>query len=272
MKTKTATDIRYRTYGSGGPKIVLLHGGMQTSRNFTRLAGELATTFTVYVPDRRGRGYSGPAGDGYGLRTEIDDLAAVLDETGAGNVFGLSSGAVIALQAALELAAIRRLALYEPPVPHDGTNPVAWRPRFEKELAAGRTAAAFVTTLKGTGDLRFAPRAVLTPLVRLGMRLDARENRPADYTPFGRLVPTMRQDATVVEESAGPLTRFCAVEAETLLLGGERSPAYLKKVLNGLEPVLPHVRRVTLSGVGHLAADNRGKPELVAAELRKFFR
>ncbi len=272
METRSATDIQCRTFGGGDHKLVLLHGGMQTSRNFTRLARELAGTFTVYVPDRRGRGRSGPVGDGYGLRTEIDDLRAVLDETGAGNVFGLSSGAVIAVQAALELPQIRRLALYEPPIWHDGTNPVAWRTRFEKELASGRTAAAFVTTVKGTGDLRFAPRAVLTPLVRLGMRLDDRSNRPADYTPFGRLVPTMRQDATVVEEAAGPLDRYARVEAETLLLGGDRSPAYLKGVLNGLEVVLPHVRRVTLTGVGHLAADDRGKPELVAAELRKFFR
>jgi hypothetical protein len=41
--------------------------------------------------------------------------------------------------------------------------------------------------------------------------------------------------------------------------------------LNGLEPVLPHVRRVTLPGVGHLAADNSGKPQLVAEQLRAFF-
>ena len=30
-------------------------------------------------------------------------------------------------------------------------------------------------------------------------------------------------------------------------------------------------RRVMLSGVGHTAADNSGKPEFVAAELRSFF-
>jgi len=257
-----ATDIRYRTFGGGGRKLVLLHGGLQTSANFSRLAAELATTFTVYVPDRRGRGRSGPAGDDHGLRTEIDDLAAVLDETGAGNVFGLSSGAVVALNAALELPHIERLALYEPPLPYDGHDPVAWRPRYEKELAAGRTAAAFVTTAKGTGELRYVPRAVLLPMAALYLRGDRQARQ---------LVPTMRQDATVVAQAAGPLDRYAAVTAETLLLGGSRSPAYLKKVLHGLEPVLPHVRRVTLNGVGHVAADNSGKPERVAAELRKFF-
>jgi pimeloyl-ACP methyl ester carboxylesterase len=260
---KTQTDIRYLTVGAGGPKVVLLHGGMQTSANFTRLAAALATTFTVYVPDRRGRGLSGPAGDTYGLRTEIDDLAEVLDETGAGNVFGLSSGAVVALNAALELPRIERLALYEPPLRHDTYDPVAWRPRYEKELARGRTAPALVTAMKGTGDFRHVPRVALTPFARLWMRSD---------NGVAALVPTMRQDATLVEDASGPLDRYAAVTAETLLLGGERSPAYLTKVLNGLEPVLPRVRRVTLAGVGHVAADNSGRPEAVAAELRKFFR
>ncbi|GIE99068.1 alpha/beta fold hydrolase [Paractinoplanes rishiriensis] len=262
------SDIRYRTYATagGGPKLVLLHGGLQTSANFTRLAELLATAFTVYVPDRRGRGRSGPAADDHGLRAEIDDLAAVLDETGAGNVFGLSSGAVIALNAALELPAIRRLALYEPPLRLGADDPVAWRPRFEKELAAGRTAAAFVTVSKGTGDLRYAPRAALIPLAALFLRAE----RWSGTGEVGRLVPTMLLDAAVVEDASGPFDRYAAITAETLLLGGARSASYLKRVLTGLEAVVPRVRRVTLDGVGHLAADNHGKPGLVAAELRKF--
>ncbi|MBO3740412.1 alpha/beta hydrolase [Actinoplanes sp. NEAU-H7] len=263
MKVMAArTDIRWRALG-GGPKVVLLHGGMQTSANFTKLAQALAPDFTVYVPDRRGRGLSGPAAPGHGLRAEIDDLAALLDETGARNVFGLSSGAVIALRAAMELP-IERLALYEPPLKRGDHDPVAWLPRFEKELARGRRAAAFVTVVKGTGDLRYAPRAALIPMIGLALR--AGEGRR-----IGDLIPTMRLDAAVIEDAAGPLSTYAGVTAETLLLGGERSPAYLTGVLNGLEPVLPRVRRVTLTGVGHVAADDSGRPGLVAAELRKFF-
>nr|WP_221330542.1 alpha/beta hydrolase [Actinoplanes sp. L3-i22] len=254
------TDIRWRAFGDGGPKVVLLHGGMQTSANFTRLAHELAGDFTVYLPDRRGRGFSGPAAPGHGLRAEIADLAAVLDETGARNVFGLSSGAVIALRAALELP-IERLALYEPPLKHGGHDPVAWLPRYEAELSRGRTAAAFTTVVKGTGGARFVPRAAMLPLAGLAVR----------SSELADLVPTMRLDAAVVEDAAGPLTTYARVTAETLLLGGDRSPAYLKAVLSGLEPVLPQASRVTLTGVGHLAADNSGKPALVAAELRRFF-
>ena len=261
MMTETLKPIRYRTFDGGGPKVVLLHGGMQTSRNFRKLAIALQDRFTVYVPDRRGRGASGDYAPDHGLATEIRDLDQLLQETGAGNVFGLSSGATIALRAALELPAIRRLALYEPPLTFGDIDPVAWLPRFENELAAGRRAAAFATVHNGTGD-RKIPRAMLVPLVKLGLRVSP---------PLADLITTMRYDGRSVAQAAGPLSRYAEVRAETLLLGGERSAAYLKATLNGLEPVLPHVRRVTLPGVGHLAADNSGKPELVARQLRAFF-
>ncbi|MEV6298192.1 alpha/beta hydrolase [Actinoplanes sp. NPDC051861] len=259
--TATKTTIRWRTYGSGGTKLVLLHGGMQTSANFTKLAEDLARDFTVYVPDRRGRGR---AVERAGLGPEIEDLRGVLDETGARNVFGLSSGAVIALRAALELP-IDRLALYEPPLKYGTHDPVAWLPRYEKELARNRRAAAFVTVTKGAGELRHVPRAALIPLLGLALR-------SGEGKVLNDLIPTMRLDAAVVEDAAGPLETYARVEADTLLLGGERSSAYLKGVLNGLEPVLPRVRRVTLTGVGHTAADNSGNPALVAAALRPFFR
>jgi pimeloyl-ACP methyl ester carboxylesterase len=268
------TIIRYRTFGGGGPAVVLLHGGMQTSRNFRRLAALLADRFTVHVPDRRGRGLSGSPGGGYGLRTEIEDLGLLMRETHTRNLFGLSSGAVIALEAALVLSEIERLALYEPPLKFGGVDPVAWAPRYRHELDHGRLASAFVTSVKGTGDsraVRYAPRAVLVPLIRLGIRADRRASRDPGYTPLGDLIPTMRLDATLVDEAAGPLDRYVQVAAETLLLGGERSAAYLKAALNGLEAVLPRVRRVMLPGVGHLAADDSGQPQLVADQLRTFF-
>jgi len=50
------------------------------------------------------------------MRTETGDLAALLDKTGSHNVFALSSGALVALQCALESSSIRKLALYEPPL------------------------------------------------------------------------------------------------------------------------------------------------------------
>ena len=97
--SRTGTVIGSHQLGQG-PAAILLHGAGQTAENLRSLAGGLAGAFTVYVPDRRGRGRSGPYGQFHGLRTEIEDLSALLDATGARCVFGLSAGAVIAIETA----------------------------------------------------------------------------------------------------------------------------------------------------------------------------
>jgi pimeloyl-ACP methyl ester carboxylesterase len=53
------TTVGYRRVGDG-PDVVLVHGGGQSSQNLMTLARTLSDRFTVYVPDRRGRGMSGP--------------------------------------------------------------------------------------------------------------------------------------------------------------------------------------------------------------------
>ena len=267
-----STTIGYRRVGTG-PGVVLLHGGMQAGQSFTKLAIALSDGFTVYVPDRRGRGISGPFTDDHGITKEIDDLHALLRATGARNVFGLSAGAVIALQTALSGPEIAKLALYEPPLSFHGVSSTQWVARYERELNSGKLASAFVTIIKGTGDpggIQLVPRFVLVPMMSLALKADQKTRQPG-LASIGDLIPTMRYDARTVMDSAGSLDRFAAVRSDVLLLGGAKSAQYLKAALDGLSIVLPDARRVTLPSVGHTAAENTGAPDLVAAELRTFF-
>lgn len=55
--------------------MVLLHGSNESARSYTQLALALAGAFTVYLPDRCGRGLSGPD---HSMRTEVEDLQAVV--------------------------------------------------------------------------------------------------------------------------------------------------------------------------------------------------
>ncbi|WP_223885199.1 alpha/beta fold hydrolase [Nocardia colli] len=262
------TPIGYRRIGRG-PGVILVHGAMMTGRMFDGLARALAQDFTVYAPDRRGRGMSGTVGPDYGIEAEIEDLAAVLRETGARYVFGLSSGAVIALRSALALPQISKLALYEPPLSVGGVSPLTWAPRFERELDEGRIAAAFATILQGTADVRsFAslPRFVLRPLTTLMMRLDIGAGMPVRD-----LVPTGRYDVQIVRNAGVRWADVSELRCDTLLLGGSKSVGYLKPALDQLHTVLPDAGYVMLPGVGHTAAFTDEQPELVAVELRRFF-
>ena len=268
-----ARRIGYHRIGDG-PSVVLVHGGGQSSQNLMSLAAALSDRFTVYVPDRRGRGMSGPCREDHGLRAETDDLAAILDRTRAHNVFGLSVGALIAVAAARTLPAITRLAVYEPPLEFDGIPQTAWLPRYERELAAGRLAAALVTIMKGTADrtaFRLLPRFLLTSALSQAIRATDRRPVPHGMVSPRDLIPTMHFDARTVLDAAGALNRFAGLSCEVLLLGGARSARNLTAALDGLSAVLPRARRVTLPGTGHTAADNGGKPELVAAQLQAFF-
>jgi hypothetical protein len=81
----------------------------------------------------------------------------------------------------------------------------------------------------------------------------------------------VRYDAQTVRDAAGPLQRFSQLSCEVLLLGGARSVRNLTTSLERLSNVLPHARKVILSGMGHTAADNSSHPDRVATELRRFF-
>jgi pimeloyl-ACP methyl ester carboxylesterase len=266
------TRIGYREFGHG-PAVVLVHGGMQAAQNFMRLGAGLADSFTVFIPDRRGRGLSGPYREDHGIETECEDIDALLRETGAHKVFGLSSGALMSLCAARTSPRIHKLAIYEPPLSVADSDLVAWLPRFDREIAEGKLAAAMLTGIRGTKVspiFGLVPRFILTPLVNLGIKADAKKVKEGDV-PLKEIIPMLHFDALAVRESKGTLEGFEGVRAEVLLLGGSKSPAYLKAALDVLEKTLPHVRRVEFPGLDHLAPDNTGKPEVVAQELRRFF-
>ena len=108
------TEIAYDRLGEGPPIVVI--GGLFNTRETTRaLAEELATALTAISFDRRGRGDSGDAAT-YSVQREVEDVAALIDEVGGGaSVYGHSSGAGLALQAAAAGLPITRLVVHEPP-------------------------------------------------------------------------------------------------------------------------------------------------------------
>ncbi|MFS8480233.1 MAG: alpha/beta hydrolase [Micromonosporaceae bacterium] len=230
------TRIGYRILGSG-PGVVLLHGAMSSGYHHLHLARLLADRFTAYLPDRRGRGLSGPYRPDDGLDTEVEDLAALLADPA---------------QARATLA------------------------RFERALAAGDVNRALAIAMKGAqmglALLRAMPDALLVRLTAMAMRAESR--KPSEYVPMSVLAPALRHDLRVVATLSGQPRRFSAITADVLLMGGSKSPKYLKDALTSIELALPAARRIEFAGLDHAAPwndDRGGRPGPVAAELRQFF-
>ncbi|GAB3258938.1 alpha/beta fold hydrolase [Kineosporia babensis] len=141
--SRDGTTIAYDAIGEG-PPIVLLNGSFRDHTIFDALVPEIAPHCTVYVYDRRGRGESGDAPT-YTVDREIEDLQAVIDEAGGqAVVFAGSSGANLALRAAVAGTTITKLALHEPYFRVEGfpQPPADFAQQLDALLAAGRPGAA----------------------------------------------------------------------------------------------------------------------------------
>jgi pimeloyl-ACP methyl ester carboxylesterase len=276
--SRDGTRIGYLQVGHG-PAVVLLHGSMETARSHTALALALSDAFTVYLPDRRGRGMSGPYPAGYGMRTELEDLEAVLDVSGAERVFGVSASGLVALEAGRTIPAIRKVAVYEPALLPADSKYTNWLPRFDREMQAGDTAGALVTSMLGLElmppVIKVIPRPVLKWLSNLAMKSEDKKAGP-DAVTMRALAPTVYCEGILLAEMAGTLGTFADVKADVLLMGGSKGLAFLKPALDGLAQTLPDSRRVEFAGLDHggsadvSSANRGGKPEVVAQELRAF--
>ena len=142
VKSKDGTTIAYDRQGSG-PALILIDGALGSrAMGFpSELGMLLSRDLTAYNYDRRGRNESGDT-QPYAVEREVDDIAALIDAAGGSAfVYGISSGAALALEAAVRLGGkVKALALYEPPYgspAFQGNGPDDYEPKLNRLLADG---------------------------------------------------------------------------------------------------------------------------------------
>ena len=255
------TLIGYQEIGSG-PGLVILHGSLRMAHHYLRMGEALAQDFHVYIPDRRGRGASGPQGAEYGFTKETEDLSALLQKTDACFVFGHSAGGVVALEAAQKLN-IDKLVLYEPAI----GIPLDWLPGFERALTKGNWARSIGIFFKAMrlNWMSNLPVWALAGFSRMMANMEEGQEMVA-------LAPTLLEEVKAyerLEQSGSMYDGFRRITADTLLLGGSKSPDYLLRSLYILARTIPSTWVEVLPGLNHTAPDDEA-PEVVAALVKNF--
>ncbi len=260
--SKDGTPISYDPLGKG-PAVILVSGAMGVRAHFIPLAELLSKHFTVFNYDRRGRGDSGDTLP-YAVEREIEDIEALINQAGgSAGVYGISSGAILALEAASQLSAsVNKLALYEPPFILDDSRPPLpqdYVAQLNRAIAAGRRSEAVEI---------FMTRAILLP----AEYLEPMRNDPS-WAEMEQIAHTIAYDGTIVGDtmSGKPLSpelvkRIAAVTMPTLVMDGEMSEAFFHHAAQALVDILPNAERRTLSGQEHGVA-----PEALAPVLVEFF-
>ena len=258
------TTIGYHQIGHG-PGLMVLHGGARAGHHYAKLAEALSDSFTVYLPDRRGRGLSGPAGENYNLQKEMDDVQALLESTAAHFLLGHSAGGFFALESALRFP-VEKLALYEPAVSINGSLPTDWVPACQEALDKEEWAKAMIIFFRGLqfgGLMSKLPDMVLTPMINLAARDD-------DGKELISLLGTLTREVKTFQEPNFDYHRYSQITAKTLLFGGGKSQAYLHYALRAIAKIIPNSWLIELANLDHNAPDMNA-PEVVAKELKQFF-
>ncbi len=109
-----------------------------------------------------------------------------------------------------------------------------------------------MTAMKGSQMgpplLNAIPRWVLEPMMIVTMKLgrngEREQKKSEDEVTMEELFPTLRFDFQLVVDIAGKAEKFSDIRSEVLLLGGAKSPAYLKEALDSLEKIVPSATRL----------------------------
>jgi pimeloyl-ACP methyl ester carboxylesterase len=254
--SKDGTPIACERRGQGHP-LILIDGALcsRTMGPSGPLAKALENSFTVFRYDRRGRGDSGDTAP-YAVEREVDDIEAVLRAAGGeAYVWGMSSGAMLALMAATRLAGIRKLVLYEAPLIVDDsrkTTQTDWA-TIRAAIAQGRRGNAVTAFLKSVG---------MPGLLILFMKLTP------IWPKLKAVADTLPHDGAIVagDQLGKPLdpARWAGVNVPTLVTDGGKSPAWMRHGNKALADALPNASYRTLAGQNHMLKAAAHVPVLTA--------
>ncbi|HEY0732208.1 MAG TPA: alpha/beta hydrolase [Chitinophagaceae bacterium] len=264
--SRDGTIVSFLSVGKGNG-VIVLPGVLSMARDYAAFASALADKFSVHTLERRGRGRSGPQGDGYCIQKEIDDVLAVQRDTGAKFLVGHSYGGLIALEAARNNNTFTRIAVYEPGVSIDGSMPVYWMAGYEKKLAEKRNLDALVEFTLADAPARLAklPAWMMKLMLRLFF---------IRYPNSRHMLKLLQQNLSEWREIVkldGHYVDYREISAAVLLLYGGRSDSRaVDLVIERLPAVIPHCETRVFPKLDHFGIE-RTAPKEVAKEIGMFF-
>jgi pimeloyl-ACP methyl ester carboxylesterase len=255
VTSKDGTKIAYDKVGNG-PVVVLVLGALNSRKSGAKLAKLLASRFTVISYDRRGRGESTDTAP-YAPQREVEDVKALIEEIGEPVfLYGHSSGAALAIEAANKLnKQVRKLAIYEAPYALDSdANKAAkeYNSLLKKLLASGRNGDAVALFVRSVGVSDKQVQAM---------------KRMTMWRGLEKLAPTLAYDSdTLGEGHSLPTALLAGITTPTLVMhGGSGTPA-MRDTAQAIHEAIPKAQLRTLAGQTHGVS-----PKALAPILTEFF-
>ena len=254
------TAIAVHTLGTG-PDLIVLGGALQAAVDYLGLARLLGDGFTVHVPDRRGRGGSGPHGENYSLDREVDDLLAVRSATAARMVFGHSYGGLVVLETMARGTDFAAASVFEPGVSISNSIPIGWLPRYRALLAQGDSHGAFAHFIRSNPQSPAITRMLPPWSLRLALHA-----MPGFQDKIGPGLEGNGLEHAQVAERNDQYPGYRSIQGNVQILAGTKSPAFVVSTLRTLNDVIPGSTATVLPGLNHMAPLAK-RPRTIAAAI-----
>lgn len=258
VRSADGTEIAFQRSGHGQP-VILIGGAFSNRQIFAGLADALSAQFTAVSYDRRGRGASGDTAP-YAVDREVEDLGALIAGVGGrACLFGHSSGACLALEAALQGLTIDRVAAYEAPYIPDE---VERRPGAD---LAGRLRALLQQGRRGDAVELFQTEAIGIPQAVV----EGFKTTPM-WAELTGLAHTLPYDVEITGPgNVLPARRLAAVPVPVLVMAGGAGIEWMPTAGRTLAATIPGARLAIFDRLDH--GGPQAHPELLAPALVDFF-
>lgn len=255
VRSADGTTIAFDRLGEGAP-VILIGGAFNDRTTVAGLASVLAPDFTTIAYDRRGRGDS-TDGEKYAVEREIEDVAALIEQVGGhASLFGHSSGAILALDAAASGLAVDTVVAYEPPY-------VVGDREFSKEDLVDRVRACVDAGDRDGAVILFMTEGADTP----ADVVESMRTEPI-WGWFTALAHTLPYDLALGGGLRPPVELLAKIAVPTLVIGGGTSPQWFRSAAQAVAGVVPDARYEVLEGHDHGVLH---QPEALRPLLTSFF-
>ncbi|MEH6561514.1 MAG: alpha/beta hydrolase [Marinobacter sp.] len=265
---------------TANPSVIMLHGWLDNSLTFSKIAPELAQISPLHAVDMAGHGHSGhrPPGQSYQLMDYVADIAELIEkhicgpEQGAKvDIVGHSLGGIVgSLYAAAFPERVRKLVMIDSlgalSRPIDDTIPQLRRSINKRIAGSGRSAV--YPDMAAAAKVR---EGGISPLSHeAALALIPRNLKPEGDGYSWRTDARLRHPSSLMMTEDQVMASLKAIQAPTLFVSAKEGLLANRKGLDDRLNAIPNMQRVEVLGGHHCHLDGDTRP--VADVVKNFLK
>lgn len=227
------------------PRLLMLHASGTGATSLIRLAEHAAARgWCAIVPNLDGYGATRLSGPDAMTRHLAVARTILLAAQAPLPVFGHSMGGFVTLRLAADGVPVNRISVFEPVA----IGVLREHPEDAEKLALDTVAVSRIAPLMAAGR----PEEAVKDFISLWNGETWDDLPEKARKSIIAMAPQINADTANVSFDTHPAAHYAGIDVPVALVGSQFGPPPAQAILRRLGDALPHARRITISGAGHM--------------------